>query len=140
MNTDEKMTPRRKSRVWKRKTNGIKAVVPLSVLSSLIVASKKHCAICKLQLDAVSAGEHTQCANCKLARNVDYAEAALKKWERRNKTAFDIRCERRDKAKAEAAREGSCADELYGEAETKPEFNLTAGAMDGLDAARPTRW
>ena len=53
--------------------HGIKAKVGCSTLYTLICAAKKQCALCKVQLDAITQGDHPKCATCKLAFSIRYA-------------------------------------------------------------------
>ena len=117
---------------------GIKAVVALNTLGTLIGAAKMHCAICKLQLDAAGAAPHAKCKRCPERNAVETAEAILKKYRTRkaNCTALG------DRARAEEAERERGADggeRLYGEEAATPEFKpLNTALADGLD--RPTRW
>ena len=119
--------------------HGIKAKVGCSTHYTLICAAKKQCALCKVQLDAITQGDHPKCATCKLAFSIKTAEAAYKKFDRRNKIAFDCRERRRELEREEERREGSYEGELHGEEPS--EFKPLGNALkDALESARPTRW
>ena len=119
--------------------HGIKAKVGCSTLYTLICAAKKQCALCKVQLDAITQGDHPKCATCKLAFSIRTAEAAYKKFDRRNKLAFDCREWRREQEREKERREGSYEGELHGEEPS--EFKPLGNALkDALESARPTRW
>ena len=119
--------------------HGIKAVIGCSTLWSLICAGKKQCALCKVQLDAVTQGEHSRCAKCKLRHSLETAEAVFKKYDRRNKLAFEERERKRGEEAKHEEREGSFEGELHGEEPS--EFKPLGNALkDALEAARPTRW
>lgn len=119
--------------------HGIKAKVGCSTLYTLICAAKKQCALCKVQLDAITQGNHPKCEVCKLAHAIKAAEAAFKKYDRRNKLAFDYRERRRELEREEERREGSYEGELHGEEPS--EFKPLGNALkDALESARPTRW
>ena len=119
--------------------HGIKARVGCSTLYTLICAAKKQCALCKVQLDAITQGDHPKCSTCKLAFSIKTAEAAYKKYGRRNKIDFDCRERRRELEREEERREGSYEGELHGEEPS--EFKPLGNALkDALESARPTRW
>lgn len=120
-------------------SHGLKAKISCSTLWSLICAAKKQCALCKVQLDAITQGNHPKCATCKLAFAIKTAEAAFKKYDRRNKLAFDSRERRRELEREKERREGSYEGELYGEEPS--EFTTLGNALkDALESARPIRW
>lgn len=119
--------------------HGIKAKIGCSTLFTLICAAKKQCALCKVQLDAITQGDHPKCEVCKLVHAIKVAEAAFKKYDHRNKLAFDCRERRRELEREEERREGSYEVELHGEEAS--EFKPLGNALkDALESARPTRW
>lgn len=113
----------------KRAGHGIKALVPTGVLISLIRAAKKHCAICKVQLDAAMPEPHPQCATCKLRVNIGTSEAIFKKFDTRNRIAFESRERRRaQEARAEESEQGA---EWHPPEFVPPTIDISK---------RPTRW
>lgn len=145
MGNFERIRAPRMDREFKRRKIGIKAVVSQSVLAAVIKAAEKHCASCKRNLDEQGNEPHTQCKNCKLKTSIEYALVALKKCNKKNKTASEYRREMMDRVaekKLESERAEYGGVELHGldAAADYAREGFAKAMSDALDKARPTIW
>lgn len=108
MSAERIVSPEDMKRACRKKSkHGIKAVISLSVLASLIAGAEKWLAVQKM------AGKSG--ANDKLKANIDLAVTLYKKYQMRNANKAHLRNLEDEEREAEIEAAEGCQDELHGE-------------------------
>lgn len=130
MSAERIMSPEDMKRACRKKSkHGIKAVISLSVLASLIAGAEKWLAVQKMACGPENARK------TKLAANIDLAVTLYKKYQMRNANKAHLRNQADEEREAEIEADEGCQDELYGE---EP-LDLKIGG-NGFEQGRRSVW
>lgn len=130
MSAERILSPEDMKRACRKKSkHGIKAVISMSVLASLIAGAEKWLAVQKMACGAESVDR------TKLKANIDLAVQLYKKYQIRNANKAHLRNQEDEEREAEVEAAEGCQDELHGE---EP-LDLKIGG-DGFEQGRRSVW
>lgn len=130
MSAERILSPEEMKRACRKKSkHGIKAVISLSVLASLIAGAERWLAVQKMACGSATA------ENTKLKANIDLAVQLYKKYQKRNANKTHLRNQADEEREAETEAAEGCQDELHGE---EP-LDLKIGG-DGFEQGRRSVW